>query len=191
MDIVSELVYEITHFNFMIWLLSILTVVLCGIPLLLVIRGIFKSFVAARADGPMISSTYQNPKPKKKVVFGMVLVFPILLMMFFWVLFGYIFAFSMKDSREYECAVGYALKDPAVTDALGKDVTAGNFAWISSFESGGGFRTAYFRVLLKGSKGVGNLYISSYVAPAISTMQLEFESPDDYQRIYTGTFPCN
>jgi hypothetical protein len=46
--------------------------------------------------------------------------------------FGYIFAFSIKNSSVYDCAVDQALKDPRVIGLLGPDVKPGFFAWISN-----------------------------------------------------------
>lgn len=190
MDILSEIIYEITTFNFMIWLLVFLTVVLLGIPLLIVFKRLPKIAAARQGKTEMLIRRGQESVPGLIPTLSKFVLGPALFVLFFWVVFGYIFAFSMVGSREYDCAVEQARKNPRVIEALGGNIEPGNFAWISSYESGGGTSNAYFRLLLKGSKGIGNLYVSTYSAPAISTMQLDIEHDGGSERIYSGSFPC-
>ena len=259
MEILSELIYEITHFNFMIWLLSGLTLVLFGLPLLFLIIGRVKGGEApARLAGtgenasarvkeitptgsvmdgsPEMAITLEVTSPMRgtfevekrvpvpvqlmsKMVRGAVLPVSVsgtmpdevsfhfkrvgrvlgsfksvlgmgAFVLFFWVLFGYIFAFSMKGTDSYNCAVQQALSDPRVTEALGDDVKPGFFVWLSSSTSGSGVSNSYYRLLLKGSKGIGNLYVATYSAPSISTMELEFEEDGKSVQLYSGSTPC-
>lgn len=261
MDILSELVYEVTTFNFMIWLLIALTALMVGVPLLIVIRqavlrrresaylyraggergkativeftptgeirgGVPEMLIEMDVESP-IRPTFRVGKIMtvplrllKKLKVGSVVparidgtgpddvelelrntfgtgrslislvVAPALFTLFFWAVFGYIFAFSMKGTREYRCAVNFALNSPEVREALGDDVSAGNLAWISSYESGGGVATAYFRVLLKGSKGFGNLYINSHTTPGMESMVINLDHEGGEKQIHRGTFPC-
>lgn len=261
MDILSELAYEVTTFNFMIWLLAGLTAMMVGAPLFIyfrqkalnrreqrylhrtgdergkakileftptgeirgggpemliemevssAIRPAFKvgkimtvplrllkklkvgSVVPARISGTGPEDVELELRPSAGIggsLIYMVLA-PAAFMLFFWVVFGYIFAFSMKGTREYRCALEHAKGDPEVIKTLGENIAQGTFAWISSYESGGGVVTSYFRVLLKGSKGFGNLYVNSHSTPGSEVMALYLEHDGEEREIHRGTFPC-
>lgn len=260
MNILSELIYEILHFNFMIWLLTFLTLVLWGIPLVSLILNTIRRKSDRSDPRPAESATariteitptgaVENGKPEMAVTLEVnsqmrgiysverKIAVPVRMMpklvkgaqvpvriygsqpddvklvmqgtlvkgvgsvkgvlssgvfvLFFWVLFGYIFAYSMKGTESYNCALKLARENPQVAAELGANPEPGFFVWTGSSESGGGVSRSSYRFLLKGKKGIGNLYVNSYSAPGMNNLKVALEHDGKQIHIIDGPAPCN
>lgn len=104
--------------------------------------------------------------------------------------FIYIFAFSIKGTEEYACALEQARSSRVVGQALGEPIEPGLIAFLSLRESQGSRVQSTFSTSLAGPRGDGRIRVDAYRAPTGSYLNMQFKSEGDWVSVYSGDYPC-
>jgi hypothetical protein len=94
-----------------------------------------------------------------------------------------------KNVEEYECAMSELRKNKEAVEILGDNITDGYFV-APNIEISGQKREVAFTVSVSGSKGSGNLVVSSERSPSRSDFTMMLGSNDGGKMLYNGSYPC-
>jgi hypothetical protein len=103
---------------------------------------------------------------------------------------GYIFGFSVKNTKEYACTLERVKRSPLVLRELGEPIEAGRIAWLYSRESGGGRAETSFGTSVSGPYGSSRIRANSYLAPVGSYLLVQYRSEEGWLDVYNGDYPC-
>jgi hypothetical protein len=106
------------------------------------------------------------------------------------VIMTYVFGFSVKQTKEYACALEQAKRSPLILRELGEPIEAGRMAILYSRESGGAEATTAFSTRISGPNGRGQIRASSHLAPVGSYLLVQYKSAEGWIDVYNGGYPC-
>jgi hypothetical protein len=101
-----------------------------------------------------------------------------------------VFAFSVKGTDEYACALKQASTSDIVTRDLGEPIEAGFVAILYSRETGGAQASTRFATGISGPDGKGRIRVDAYRAPVGAYLLVQYRDGDTWIDIYNGAYPC-
>jgi hypothetical protein len=101
-----------------------------------------------------------------------------------------IFAFSVKGTDEYACALQQASTSEIVTRDLGEPIEAGLVAILYARETGGAQASTRFATGIRGPYGKGRIRVDAYRAPVGAYLLVQYKGGDDWVDIHNGPYPC-
>jgi hypothetical protein len=102
-----------------------------------------------------------------------------------------IFAFGIKFTDEYACAIAVAQRHELVIEELGQPLEPGFIAWMQGYESGGGEMQTAFSTSLSGPRGSGQVRAHVYRTPLGESFLIEYNNQQgEWVRLHSGSNPC-
>jgi hypothetical protein len=107
------------------------------------------------------------------------------------VLILYVFAFSMRTSSEYRCAMQILGRSRQVLSMIGAPISPGWIAWTKYYESGGMVSQGVFWTYITGPEGIATVDVGFYRAPVGDSLEIWFTWKGEEIEVYDGTYPCD